>query len=226
MGKFTNKSVEQICAATIGKVPERCYNQVMKEDVIKLRHERSLKDYPGLALEDDEFVELEIKRSRAGLVLIWGAVVLLSIVMAVCIAVLGLSGDAINMNASARNYLLMLLIILMVLFIVAGLVLSYVYKGNRMYVTNHRIIRYATDALFAHSKNVINLVSVEDVSFRQNSIIQNLLRYGTIRLSTVGDETTYSFPFVDTPTDELDIISHLVHVAKEEDPAKVVRVRE
>lgn len=198
----------------------------MKEDVIKLRHERSLKDYPGLALEDDEFVELEIKRSRAGLVLIWGAVVLLSIVMAVCIAVLGLSGDAINMNASARNYLLMLLIILMVLFIVAGLVLSYVYKGNRMYVTNHRIIRYATDALFAHSKNVINLVSVEDVSFRQNSIIQNLLRYGTIRLSTVGDETTYSFPFVDTPTDELDTISHLVHVAKEEDPAKVVRVRE
>lgn len=203
-----------------------CYNQVMKEDVVKLRHERSLKDYPGLALEDDEYVELEINRSKAGLVLIWGIVILLSLIMAVSIAVLTLSGDSLGLNDTAHSYLLMLLIILFVIFIVAGLVLSYVYKGNRMYVTNHRIIRYTTDALFAHSKNVINLVSVEDVSFRQNSIIQSLLRYGTIRLSTVGDETTYSFPFVDTPTDELDIISHLVHVAKEEDPAKVVRVRE
>lgn len=203
-----------------------CYNQVMKEDVVKLRHERSLKDYPGLALEDDEYVELAINRSKAGLVLIWGIVILLSLIMAVSIAVLTLSGDFLGLNDTAHSYLLMLLIILFVIFIVAGLVLSYVYNGNRMYVTNHRIIRYTTDALFAHSKNVINLVSVEDVSFRQNSIIQSLLRYGTIRLSTIGDETTYSFPFVDTPTDELDIISHLVHVAKEEDPAKVVRVRE
>lgn len=203
-----------------------CYNQGMKEDVVKLRHERSLKDYPGLALEDDEYVELEINRSKAGLVLIWGIVILLSLIMAVSIVVLTLSGDFLGLNDTAHSYLLMLLIILFVIFIVAGLVLSYVYKGNRMYVTNHRIIRYTTDALFAHSKNVINLVSVEDVSFRQNSIIQSLLRYGTIRLSTIGDETTYSFPFVDTPTDELDIISHLIHVAKEEDPAKVVRVRE
>ena len=148
-----------------------CYNQVMKEDVVKLRHERSLKDYPGLALEDDEYVELEINRSKAGLVLIWGIVILLSLIMAVSIAVLTLSGDFLGLNDTAHSYLLMLLIILFVIFIVAGLVLSYVYKGNRMYVTNHRIIRYTTDALFAHSKNVINLVSVEDVSFRQNSII-------------------------------------------------------
>ena len=108
-----------------------CYNQGMKEDVVKLRHERSLKDYPGLALEDDEYVELEINRSKAGLVLIWGIVILLSLIMAVSIVVLTLSGDFLGLNDTAHSYLLMLLIILFVIFIVAGLVLSYVYKGNR-----------------------------------------------------------------------------------------------
>ena len=35
----------------------------MKSDIVKLRHERSQKEYPQLALEDDEFVELVINRS-------------------------------------------------------------------------------------------------------------------------------------------------------------------
>ena len=34
-------------------------------------------------------------------------------------------------------------------------------------------------------------------------------------MSTIGDETTYTLKYVDTPTDELEIITHLVHVEKE-----------
>lgn len=195
----------------------------MKSDIVKLRHERSQKEYPQLALEDDEFVELVINRSKVGIYWIWAVVVMAVLAVAASIAVLALNPGLVTMNTTARNYLLMLLIVVALIFVVMGAVLSYVYKRNHMYVTNHRIIKFATTTLFAHSKNVINLVSVEDVSFQQNTILQHLFNYGTIRLSTVGDETTYTFTFVDTPTDELDTISHLVHVAKEEDPTPVSR---
>ncbi len=34
-------------------------------------------------------------------------------------------------------------------------------------------------------------------------------------MATVGDETTYTFKYVNTPKNELDAITHLVHVEKE-----------
>ena len=51
-------------------------------------------------------------------------------------------------------------------------------------------------------------------------------------MSTVGDETTYTFKYVDTPTDELEKITHLVHMEKEktkesylQDRARIARER-
>ncbi|MBQ6605362.1 hypothetical protein IJH66_00005, partial [Candidatus Saccharibacteria bacterium] len=56
---------------------------------------------------------------------------------------------------------------------------------------------------------------IEDVSFKQSGIFDYLFKIGTIRMSTVGDETTYTFPFVDTPTDEVEMIAHLIHLSKD-----------
>ena len=181
-----------------------------------MRHERSRKDHPQLPLEDDEYVELVIDRTKVGLFLIWGATLLAIALVGISILVLALNPNTFTMNDTARSYLFMLLIVVLVVLTVGGFILSYVYRHNRMYITNQRIIHYSTHALFARSKNVIGLVSVEDVSFRQDSIIQHLFRYGTVRLSTVGDETTYTFPFVDTPVDEINTIASLVHAAKDE----------
>ena len=38
-------------------------------------------------------------------------------------------------------------------------------------------------------------------------------------MSTIGDETTYVFKYLDTPTDELETITHFVHIEKGEIPA-------
>ena len=53
----------------------------MKNDLVKLRHARSTKDFPGLKLEDNEFVELVIRRSKIGLILIWAGMALGGIVL-------------------------------------------------------------------------------------------------------------------------------------------------
>ena len=64
------------------------------------------------------------------------------------------------------------------------------------------------------SVNVIDLSSIEDASFRQENILQNLFHYGTFRLSTVGDETTYTFKYSDISGEELNAVTKLITDAK------------
>ena len=70
------------------------------------------------------------------------------------------------------------------------------------------------------SVNIIDLASIEDASFHQNGILQTMFHYGTFRLSTVGDETTYTFPFSDITPSELKAVSKLISGAKEKKALK------
>jgi len=45
-------------------------------------------------------------------------------------------------------------------------------------------------------------------------LIDHLCHFGVLRLSTIGDETTYTLKYVDTPHDEVKTISHLVYECK------------
>ena len=66
----------------------------------------------------------------------------------------------------------------------------------------------------ATSVNIIDLSSIEDASFHQNGLMQRLFGYGVFRLSTVGDETTYTFPYSDISPAELNAISKLITESK------------
>ena len=191
----------------------------MKEDLIKLHHTRSKKDFPELDLEEDEYVELSIQRSNYGLLAIWSLTAFASLILIIVAITTNTRGasvmSSLGFNPAAIGSLYFIFIILLGVIILCAVVFSRVYKSNRMFVTNRRIFHYEAISLFAKSVNVIELNRIEDVSFRQNGVIDHIFHLGTIRLSTVGDETTYTFKFVDTPTDELKTIMHLVHVAKE-----------
>lgn len=171
-------------------------------------------------LEKNEKVELLITRSKLGLFLIWTCTALALLVLTLAVFYMPSTFDDMNnklifeLEANALNYLYIIVALLYVVVIFAGNVAAYVYKNNYLYVTNKRLIHHATTALFAKSTNVIDLKSIEDVSFKQVGFTQYIFRLGTIRMSTVGDETTYCFDYVDTPTDELETITHLVHVEK------------
>ncbi len=189
----------------------------MKTSLARIRHARSKQEFPFLPLEEGEYVELSIERSKLGLVLIWGG----SLVAILGILALGvtisssLSTKLGSVPASAMPYFYLLIISLVLVVIVACLVGSKVYKDNHLYITNNRVFEYGTSSLFSRSTNIIELYRIEDVSFKQSGIFDYLFHIGTIRMSTVGDETTYTFPFVDTPTDEVNFIAHLIHLAKD-----------
>ena len=191
----------------------------MKQDLAKLHHARSKKDFPDLKLEENEYVELAITRSKIILIFIWASA-------AACYA--GLLVGSIFLNSPlassfagiAKSYMQMVILILLGVITIAALVATKVHFGNNLYVTNKRLIHHEMTSLFSKSVNVINLTSIEDVSFRQDNIVDYIFKLGTMRMSTVGDETTYTFKFVNTPHDELETITHLVHVEKENAKSK------
>ncbi|MBR5620952.1 PH domain-containing protein [Candidatus Saccharibacteria bacterium] len=187
----------------------------MKEELVKLHHERSSKDFPELRLEENEFVELAIQRSGLGIALIWGSAIFGYILLAVVAIIIGFSPLDFSMTGFAKSYIYLIILILVGIITIAALVASKVYRANRLYVTNRRIIYHQADSLFSKSVAVIELVSIEDVSFSQENITDHIFHLGTIRMSTVSEENDYIFKYVNTPRDELDTITHLVHMEKE-----------
>lgn len=184
----------------------------MDEGLTKIRHERSKKDFPFLKLENDEYVEYAFSRARICLGMIFGGVALgvIVILLAFLLVLLGQS----SLDEMGRNFMYVLLAVLVMVALIIGIVALMVYRGNRLFITNKHVIQLVMKSPVATSINMIDLQSIEDASFHQNGILQKMFHYGTFRLSTVGDETTYTFDYSDISPTELREVAQLITDAK------------
>lgn len=184
----------------------------MDEGLAKIRHARSKKDFPFLKLEDDEYVEFAFSRAKVCLFMIFGGVAggLILILFAFLMIILGQN----TMDAMGKNFMFIILACLIVAALLMGWAGIAVYRGNRLFLTNKHAIQMVMKSPVATSVNVIDLPSIEDASFHQNGLAQKIFGYGTFRLSTVGDETTYTFPYSDIAPEELRAVSKLITEAK------------
>ncbi len=185
----------------------------MDDTLANIRHERSKKDFPALKLEDGEYVEYAFSRSNKCYFIIWGSVafIILSLIIVFFIARTSMP----NFDNMGTNFLMLIIGTLVAASVVAGLISTKVFSCNKLYITNRRVIQYVMLSPVATSKNVIDLSSIEDASFRQTNIFQKLINIGTLRLSTVGDETTYTLQYTDSiGGDELNGITKLIRTAR------------
>lgn len=190
----------------------------MDEGLAKIRHERSVKDFPFLELEDNEYVEYAFKRAKIWLNLILGGLAagLILILLAFLLVLMGKD----SLNATGINFLYIILGALLVSVFLVGLFTIMVYRGNKLFITNKHVIQLIMSSPMANSVNMIDLTSIEDTSFSQNGIMQKMFGYGTFRLSTVGEETTYTFKKSDITAEELRAVAKLVSKAKVSDDKK------
>ena len=184
----------------------------MDENLAKIRHERSKKDFPGLKLVEGEYVEFAFSRAKIVLLMIivgmsFGIIVVL---LAFLVALLGQE----MIDEMGRNFLYIILLSLLAAAVIMGLIALTTYRGNKLFITNKRVIQNIMNSLVSSSVNAIDLQSVEDVSFHQDGILQKLFHFGTLRLATVGDETTYTFKYSDISPNDLEAVSKLVSDAK------------
>ncbi len=184
----------------------------MDEGLNKIRHERSTKDFPSRQREAEEFVEFAFSRAQVYLsmilmMLLCGAALVLAILF---FAIL----QQEMLDEMGRNFLYIILSAVIIAALIASITAVFVYRGNKLFITNKRVIQMVMLSPVATSLNIIDLSSVEDASFSQSGLLQKLLHIGTFRLATVGDETTYTFKYSDISPTELKEVSKLISEAK------------
>lgn len=184
------------------------------------RHEESVRQFPELQLSAGEYVMQTVRRHPIGLLSIW-AVAGLLIVLAFAILPL----YAANQQFFADLFMttsdklpsaldLSVPVLIAVAFVaLGGFIATYVYVNNRFYLTNESIVQHVQYSLFNTKQQVVNLINVEDASSTQNGILEQILNYGTLRLSTQGEETVYHFRFVANPKKVVHDINDATEIA-------------
>lgn len=173
---------------------------------IEARHNESKHKFPHLSLSAGEYVIEEVRRHPIGLLSIWvivGFLVLISLAIAPFYAANQAFIAQIFMTTTeqlpASAVIFVPSLLLTALFFLGGLVATIIYNGNKFYITNESIVQFIQTGLFTTKQQVVNLINVEDASSERVNIVEHLLNYGTLRLSTQGEETIYHFRFVADP---------------------------
>jgi uncharacterized membrane protein YdbT with pleckstrin-like domain len=188
----------------------------LSEDTLR-KHADSKKKYPHLNLSEGEYVISAIRRHPIGLLSIWGVVGFFVLLVFVGLPLLATATGitaTLGLSASAIAGLGMILLLLTVLFALGGIIATIVYNGNRFYLTNESVTQHIQTGLFSRKEQTISLVNIEDASFRQHGIVQSMLNYGSLRLSTQGDETTYRFNYVSNPQQQVALLNNAVEAFK------------
>jgi len=182
------------------------------DDATRLKHDRSSQLYPDLNLSEGEYVISAIKRHPIGLFLpLSVGVFLISLAFVVLFNFdLVVQSFQLNGNSTAMSLVIAFIFLFIVLILIGTYVFYYVYTNNKFYLTNESVIQEIQASIFSRLEQTVSLSNIEDASFTQIGIIQQMFNYGSIRLSTEGDETTYRFPYVTNPKKEIAIVNNTV----------------
>ncbi len=183
---------------------------------IRAKHDVSRRKYPHLNLSDGEFVILDIRRHPIGLLAIWGTALLLALVVVAgwwfLLSHPGSKEPMIDpaMVPTVSGFTLGLLLLIGLFAFVAAVV----YKGNSLILTTESVIQRVQHSLLSHQEQTINLENIKDARFNQLGLIQSLVGYGTLRLTTEGDQENYTFTYVADPKEQIAIINNVIEAVK------------
>lgn len=189
---------------------------------LQARHDKSKATYPNLNLSDSEFIISAVRRHPIGLLApVSITVLLVAIMLAVTMNLPSLLDGAGFATSSDLGPLYLGGILLTLLFLLGGYIAIWVYMNNRFFLTNESVIQEIQTSLFTHHEQTVSLSNIEDASYEQKGIIQTLFNYGSIRLSTEGDETTYRFSYVSQPKKQIAILNNAVEAFKNGRPVDI-----
>lgn len=183
-------------------------------DELRQLHEESKKKYPNINLSEGEHVIMDVRRHPIGLlapILVSGGLIVALLALLFSLPVINENlGDVVIDPALAAG----MIIPLMLLVGIFGYIAVWVYLRNRLLLTNESVIQEIQHTLFSKHEQTVSLGSVEDASFVQRGVLQAMFNYGTVRLSTEGEETTYRFHFVESPKKQVATLTNAVEAFK------------
>lgn len=183
-------------------------------DEVQERCEKSKKHYPFLNLSEGEYVILDVRRHPIGLILpVGGTIVGLGLVFGLAFMYGGIAATA-GSGLPGFGDVLLIAILVGILIAIFGYFATWVYLQNKFFMTNESVIQEIQHSIFSKHEQTVSLGSIEDASFKHTNFIQTIFNYGTIRLSTEGEETTYRFQYVSNPKKQVAILNNAVEAFK------------
>lgn len=175
------------------------------------RHEQSVAKYPSLNLSKQEFIISEVRRHPIGLVppIAIGSVLVLAV-----LGILSMYSKFVPSGNPPLSSVLMPALLLILLVVLGTYIVVITYLGNKFFLTNESVIQEIQTSLLARNEQTVSLSNIEDASYTQTGIFQLIFDYGSIRLSTEGDETTYRFNYVSRPKKEIATLNNAVEAFK------------
>ncbi len=182
---------------------------------VRKKHQASIRQYPELNLSEHEYVISAVRRHPIGMVIpvVFTALVI-SLVLMLVINYPAMMSNINVIDPPPYGIVLMIGMLLTILFLIGGYMAVLVYVSNKFFLTNESVVQEIQTSLFSHRQQTVSLLNIEDASYSQRGIIQNIFNYGSIRLSTEGEETTYRFDYVASPRDEIAVLNNAVEAFK------------
>ncbi len=182
----------------------------------QLKHKRSVDAFPDLNLSEGEYIISAIRRHPIGLFAPMALGVFCIIISGIMLANIQSLLQLLQLSTNNLGSLVIIFpTILFMIFVALMMYMSYyVYTSNRFFLTNESIIQEIQTGLFSKREQTVSLLNIEDASYSQNNIINHIFDYGSIRLSTEGDETTYRFSYVSHPKENIAILNNAVEAFK------------
>lgn len=183
--------------------------------VIAARREESERRYPFVTHDTDEYVVVAVRRHAIGHLRILIVALITFVIVASLWILLAHTPNQFNFDDRAKFNINLIALSVLTLIAMGGIIGYSIYHRNKFIATNERILQWTVTGLFHSHHQTVNLEVIEDISFKQTGIFQHLFGYGTIRLSTVGEESTYMFSFVSEPSKHVELLGDIIENARE-----------
>lgn len=203
----------------ITRATEPLHVQVSEE--AKRRHADSLKRYPMLNLSEHEYVVNAVRRHPIGM---WGPLAATALsVSLVFILVINYPylTEVLGLPMSMYGTIILMAVLMTLLFLIGGYLAIWVYTNNRFFLTNESVVQEIQASIFSKKEQTVSLLNIEDASYSKRGPLQTILDYGSIRLSTEGEETTYRFDYVASPKKQIAILNNAVEAFKNGRPVEL-----
>ena len=177
------------------------------------KHADSVHRYPKLDLSENEYVIQAVRRTPIGLIPIWFFIFLVLAILFAILPIYAMNRTALQpfmpFQLPSAALLSLPLLVIGGLLVVGGLIVMEVYRANLLYLTNESVILYVRASLFNTKLRIIGLVNIEDASADKVGIIQQTFNYGTIHLSTKGEDVSFIYapnpqPLADATNDAIE----------------------
>jgi uncharacterized membrane protein YdbT with pleckstrin-like domain len=154
---------------------------------------------PLAVMQPGERVLCEIRRHPFGLFGLYAMAIMVGVItLGVAIALPYYASFLTTQQKIGIELAAALVLVVMALISWIGV---FVYKANRWIVTSDSITQVVQTGLFNTRSSQMSLANLEDVSARQDGIIQEMLGYGVLTVETAGERSKFVFNFCPNPNE-------------------------